>query len=61
MPLADRLYITHVHRKAPADIYFPEIDLDVWKITEKEDFMTMAKMVSPIHILFTKEENAKKG
>lgn len=40
MPMADRLFITHVHRKAPADIYFPEIDLNVWKITEKEDFMT---------------------
>ena len=23
MPIADRLFITHVHKKAPADIYFP--------------------------------------
>jgi dihydrofolate reductase len=38
MPLADRLFITHVHRKAPADIYFPEIDLTLWEITEKEEF-----------------------
>ncbi|HUX94485.1 MAG TPA: dihydrofolate reductase [Bacteroidales bacterium] len=38
MPLADRLYITHVHLNAPADIYFPEIDPGIWKITEKEDF-----------------------
>jgi dihydrofolate reductase len=38
MLLADRLYITHVHKKAPADIYFPEIDLKIWKATEKEDF-----------------------
>jgi dihydrofolate reductase len=38
MPKADRLYITHVHMKAPADIYFPEIDLKVWKITEQEHF-----------------------
>ena len=38
MPLADRLYITHVHLNAPADIYFPEIDLKIWKITWKEDF-----------------------
>ena len=28
MPIADRLYITHVHKNAPADIYFPEIDPD---------------------------------
>jgi dihydrofolate reductase len=40
MPIADRLYITHVHKKAPADIYFPEIDLKIWKIKEKEDFIT---------------------
>jgi dihydrofolate reductase len=40
MPIADRLFITHVHRKAPADIYFPEIDLGIWEITEKEEFKT---------------------
>jgi len=40
MPIADRLYITHVHKKAPADIYFPEIDLNIWEITEKEEFKT---------------------
>ncbi len=38
MPITDRLYITHVHRKAPADVYFPEIDFDIWKIVEKEEF-----------------------
>jgi dihydrofolate reductase len=40
MPLADRLYISHVHKKAPADIYFPEIDLNIWKVTEAEDFVS---------------------
>jgi dihydrofolate reductase len=40
MPIADRLYITHVHQKVPADVYFPEIDLKLWKITEKEEFPT---------------------
>ena len=38
MPLADRLYITHVHRKAPADVYFPEIDPDIWEVVDKEEF-----------------------
>jgi len=38
MPIADRLYITHVHKKTPADIYFPEIDLKIWKVVEKEEF-----------------------
>jgi dihydrofolate reductase len=37
MPLADRLYITHIHKKAPADIYFPLIDPDVWEPVEKEE------------------------
>jgi dihydrofolate reductase len=37
MPLAGRLYITHVHRSVPADIYFPEIDMNTWKIVEKDD------------------------
>jgi dihydrofolate reductase len=40
MPLADRLYITHVHKKAPADIYFPEIDLNIWKVNEEEEFVS---------------------
>jgi dihydrofolate reductase len=38
MPLADRLYITHVHKSGPADIYFPEIDSKVWEAIEKEEF-----------------------
>jgi dihydrofolate reductase len=38
MPLADRLYITHVRKKAPADVYFPKIDPEIWKIIEKEEF-----------------------
>jgi dihydrofolate reductase len=38
MPIADRLYITHVHKKAPADVYFPVIDPEVWEIAEKEEF-----------------------
>ncbi|MFA5818348.1 MAG: dihydrofolate reductase [Bacteroidales bacterium] len=40
MPITDRLYITHVHSKAPADVYFPEIDLNIWEVVEKEEFKT---------------------
>ena len=40
IPIADRLFITNVHMKAPADIYFPEIDLNTWEITRKEEFKT---------------------
>ena len=38
MPLADRLYITHVHRKAPADVFFPRIDSVIWEVIEKKEF-----------------------
>jgi dihydrofolate reductase len=38
MPIADRLFITHVHKNAPADVYFPEIDQSIWEITKKEEF-----------------------
>jgi len=37
MPIADRLFVTHVHKQAAADIYFPEIDPDYWDIIEKEE------------------------
>jgi dihydrofolate reductase len=39
MPLADRLYITHIHKKAQADIYFPSIDPEIWEPVEKEEHM----------------------
>lgn len=47
MPIADRLYITHVHKKAPADIYFPEIDMNIWKIVEKEEFPVSETLAIP--------------
>jgi dihydrofolate reductase len=36
MPVASRLYITHVHKSAPADVYFPVIGPSEWKAVEKE-------------------------
>lgn len=38
IPVADRLYITHVHKKAPADIYFPVIDLNIWEVVQREEY-----------------------
>lgn len=38
MNIADRLYITHVHSKAEADIYFPIIDPIIWDVIEREEF-----------------------
>lgn len=37
LPLADRLYLTHVHMDSAADVYFPEVD-NHWKVTYSEEF-----------------------
>ena len=34
---ADMLYITHVDMEVEGDVLFPQIDLSVWKETERED------------------------
>ncbi len=38
LPLADKLYITHVHAQPDGDVYFPEFDLDAWTAGEQQDF-----------------------
>ena len=35
--LADTLYITHVHQVVDGDVFFPEIDKNKWRETERED------------------------
>ena len=37
LPLADRLYITRVHKSFEADVFFPDIDPDIWEVTEHEE------------------------
>ena len=37
MPMAQKLYITRVHQDFDADVFFPEIDERIWKLTEKID------------------------
>ena len=37
LPLADKLYITAVHKAFEADCFFPDIDLKEWKLVSKED------------------------
>ncbi|MGB1042873.1 MAG: dihydrofolate reductase [Tenacibaculum sp.] len=36
--LVDKLDITLVHHDFEADVFFPEIDSEIWKETEREDF-----------------------
>ncbi len=38
LAIADRLYLTFVHKSFEADVYFPEIDFSGWKRIFKEDF-----------------------
>lgn len=38
MPLADKLYITHIHHSwDDADTFFPEIDTNIWKRISSEE------------------------
>ncbi|WBX76291.1 dihydrofolate reductase [Tenacibaculum ovolyticum] len=41
--LVDRLDITIVHHDFEADVFFPEIDMNVWKEASREDFIADEK------------------
>lgn len=38
MLIAEKLEITQVHHTFEADVFFPEIDLTIWKEVRREDF-----------------------
>jgi dihydrofolate reductase len=38
LPMADRLYLTHVHAEVKGDAYFPEVDFSDWNEVGREDF-----------------------
>lgn len=41
VPDMDRLYITHVHTVVEqADVFFPEIDMNVWKVESRSEMKT---------------------
>ena len=37
-PIADKLYLTLVHKSFDADVYFPEINYEEWNENLREDF-----------------------
>jgi dihydrofolate reductase len=43
LPLADKLYITAIHKKFEADCFFPKINLNEWKLLSKEDITNDAQ------------------
>lgn len=48
MPLADKLFITHIEdTPEQADVFFPEIDASVWKVTSREAHSTDEKHLYP--------------
>jgi dihydrofolate reductase len=61
MEFADRLYITHVHRKAPADVYFPKIDLRIWKVVEKVDSISTGDEKIPYSYVIYERKNQGKN
>jgi len=38
LPLADRLYLTHVHASVEGDAHFPKVDLSQWLEMTRDDF-----------------------
>lgn len=36
MPYCNKLYITHIDEEFEGDVYFPEIDNNIWEIVEEE-------------------------
>jgi dihydrofolate reductase len=58
LPLADRLYISHIHATAAADVYFPEIDAAKWKVVHAEEIISdLPEQVSYTYIIY--ERSAK--
>ncbi len=38
LPLANRIYLTQIHQSFDGDTFFPELDLQQWRETQREDF-----------------------
>lgn len=41
--LADKIYLTHIHHSFEGDAYAPDLDLQQWKETKREDFQADGK------------------
>lgn len=37
IPYADRLYITHINKEYPGDVFMPEIDMSLYELISKRD------------------------
>jgi len=58
MPLADRLYITHIHEKTEADTYFPEIRDTEWEVIDKEEHVSIsAEIPSYSYVIYRRKQS----
>lgn len=57
MPLAARLYITHVHKRTEADVFFPKIDKRTWKVVEKEEFIPEGEGIPYTYVIYERKNN----
>lgn len=37
MPMADKMYVTHIDKEFDGDVYFPQIDEREWKVVDEEE------------------------
>lgn len=58
LPLADRLYITHIHQKADADVFFPAIDKRVWKVTWREDITSANEAPDYSYVIYERKRSS---
>ncbi|NLK55332.1 MAG: dihydrofolate reductase [Bacteroidales bacterium] len=61
MPLADRLYITHVHRKAEADVWFPKIDGRKWKVIDRQECITRDEKEIPYSYVIYERKKSRRA
>lgn len=47
MHLVDRLYVTHIYHSFEGDVFFPEINMDEWKETERRKGIVDEKNIYP--------------
>lgn len=43
LPFANRIYLTQVHQKFDADVFFPDFDLHAWETESRLDFQPSEK------------------
>ncbi|NDH66929.1 MAG: dihydrofolate reductase [Gammaproteobacteria bacterium] len=43
LPLAQRIYLTSIHHSFAADVFFPEFDAKLWKVTILKEFASDEK------------------